>query len=407
MESLRLHHTATRIVQAIGRIFRSNTDHGAVILVGADLHDWIRNPAYRTFLPPLLQQQIALGLELDKHVAAGRVEPSELLEGVLTGSVDWDEVYSENIDDYKPELHSSTDDWYPTMLLAEREAYGALWDGNYTAAIQRFAEIAEEADRRERRLGAWYRHLEGVAHLLAGDQTTALHTFSSAAVQRLELGRPSEQRDRMFKPPKVEAVGFQAKALAAVYRKKRAKMLSDITSVVSELNYGDDTMATEGAFHLLGKLLGLSSTRPDKELKTGPDNLWCGTGDVEAWSFDLKTGKDKTSDYTKDEIGRAHLHAQWVADEMGYDSNKRKHAIVGHELPVSNLASPSPELEIIELDGFREIASRVQKMLDSVEAGTKDDLEGAFEAWLRHFGLLWPDCVLALPTRRANDLKAD
>lgn len=405
MESLRLNHAATRIVQAIGRIFRSNTDHGAVILVGTDLHDWIRNPSYRTFLPPLLQQQVALGIELDKHVAAGKVEQSELLDGVLTGSEEWDELYSDNIDDYEPEMPKSKDDWYPEILVAEREAFGALWNGDFSTAVQRFSELAEDADSKERRLGAWYRHLEGVAHLLAGDQTTALHAFSSAAAHRVELGRPSEKRDKMFKPPKVEAVGFQAKALAALYRKKRTKMLSNIETVMSALEYGDDTKAAESAFQLLGKLLGLDSTRPDTDDGTGPDNLWCGRGEVEAWGFDLKTGKGKTSEYTKDEIGRAHLHAQWLADEM--EDAARKHAIVGYELPVSNLASPSPQLEVIDLAGFREIASRVQNMLDSVEAGSKDDLEEAFEAWLCHFGLLWPDCVLALPSRRAVDLKAD
>ena len=49
--TLRIGNTATRIVQAIGRIFRSNTDHGTVILVGTDLQDWIRNPANRAYLP--------------------------------------------------------------------------------------------------------------------------------------------------------------------------------------------------------------------------------------------------------------------------------------------------------------------------------------------------------------------
>lgn len=405
LESLLLNHTATRIVQAIGRIFRSNTDHGAVVLVGTDLHDWIRNPEFRSFLPPLLQQQVALGIELDKQVAAGKVEHSELLDGVLTGSDDWDDVYSDNIDSHTPVSRKAKDEWYPSMLIAERGAYAALWDGDFSDAFQKFSELADEADKKERRLGAWYRHLEGVAHLLAGDQTTALNAFASAATHRIELGRPSEQRDKMFKPPKAEAVGFQATTLASLYRKKRTKMLSNVSSLKESLVYGDDTNAAEAAMQILGVLLGLDSTQPDREKGTGPDNLWCGEGEVEAWGFDLKTGMMKSSKYSKDDIGRSHLHAQWVADEM--KDHNRRHAIVGHELPVSNLASPSPQLEIIDLAGFQELAERVQKMLDSVEAGNKDNLEEAFQGWLRHYGLIWPDCVLALPTRRAIDLKED
>jgi hypothetical protein len=406
MEAFRLNHTATRIVQAIGRIFRSNTDHGAVVLSGTDLHDWIRNPSYRTFLPPLLQQQVAFGIELDKLVAAGKVEQTELLLGVLTGSDDWDELYTDSIDTYTPEDRKSNDEWYPEMLVAEREAYCALWDGDYSSAIQRFSELADNADTMEKRLGAWYRHLEGVAHLSAGDQTTAVHAFSSAAASRVELGRPSEQRDKMFKPPRPEAIGFQAVALASLYRTRKAKLFSEATTVLTALTYGENTKLAESAFQLLGKLLGLESTRPDNELGTGPDNLWCGVGEVEAWGFDLKTGKEKTSEYTKDEIGRAHLHAQWVTDQKKRVA-QQKHAIIGYELPVSNLASPSPQLEIISLDSFFELAKRVSKMLDSVEAGNKDNLESAFEGWLQHFGLVWPGCVLALPSRRAIDLKAN
>jgi hypothetical protein len=209
----------------------------------------------------------------------------------------------------------------------------------------------------------------------------------------------------MFKPPKVTLLGFQAKNLANLYRKNRSRMLADIECILTSLVYGEDTKAAEAAMMKLGSFLGLDSSRPDKDKKTGPDNLWCGEGEVEAWGFDLKTGKEKSSHYTKDEIGRSHLHAQWVADAL--KGRKRRHAIVGHELQVSNLASPSPDLEIIGLAGFQELAANVQKLLSSVEAGSKDNLEEAFEGWLNHFGLLWPDCVLALPSRRAIELKAD
>ena len=60
IETIRMSNTATRVVQAIGRIFRSNTDHGVVLLVGTQLHSWVRTAKNREFLPPLLQRQIML-----------------------------------------------------------------------------------------------------------------------------------------------------------------------------------------------------------------------------------------------------------------------------------------------------------------------------------------------------------
>jgi hypothetical protein len=405
IDTIRLGHTATRLVQAIGRIFRSNTDHGAVILCGSDLQDWIRNPANRAFLPELLQQQIALGIELAKKVAAADVTWKELLEGVLTGDDEWDDLYNEYVEQFVVASKGTVDSWYPPMLLEERKGYAAIWDGNHSKAINLLHNLADSAEPQDKRLAAWYRHLEGVAHLCASDQATALQAFTAASLQRSELGRPSEQRDKMFKPPKADSTGLQSRRLAAAYRTKRVNMLSAIDRVRAQLVYGPNTDNAEDAMRILGELLGVESTRPDKADGTGPDNLWCGAGEVEAWGFDLKTGKGANAEYTKTEIGQAHDHMNWLrAEKRG---KAARVSIIGRELAVSNQANPAPELDIIDLSGFQEIASNVKKLFESIDAGEKSNLEDAFEGWLRHYGLLWPTCVLALPNRRAVELKAE
>jgi hypothetical protein len=403
--TIRTGNAATRIVQAIGRIFRSNTDHGAVVLAGTDLQDWIRNPANRGYLPSLLQQQIALGMELSKKVAAKEVTWDELLDGVLTGDEGWDELYNEYVSQFGTTVPSMVDDWYPPMLLSERKGYAALWDGKHSEAVSIFSALADDAYVRDQRLAAWYKHLEGVAHLCASDQPSALQAFAAAAIQRFELGRPSEQRDRMFKPPTAGGGGFQAGPPAVVDRNKTGKMLSAVDQVRSGLIFGPNTGTAEEAMKMLGSLLGLESSRPDADVGTGPDNLWCGEGDVEAWGFDLKTGKRVDSEYDKDDIGRAHLHAQWVRDKKR--RRKCRHSIIGHELQVSNLASPAPDLDVIDLAGLQELTESVKQMLESVDVGDKSNLEDAFEGWLRHYGLIWPTCVEALPSTLAIDLRAE
>lgn len=400
-DAIRVGHTATRIVQAIGRIFRSNTDHGAVILVGSDLHDWIRNPSNRSYLPPLLQQQLALALELHKKIKANEVTEEELLNGVLTGDADWDDLYNDNIDAFLPALVGEADAWYPAMLLREREGYSAIWDGDFGNAIDCFSTLAEDAQSKDAKIAAWYKHLEGLAHLCANDQPTALSAFAEAAARRNELIRPSETRDKMFKQPEVDTIGFQARTLASLYRKKRAKVVAWLKSAEERLVYGNNTSEAEKAMETLGVLLGIESSRHDNE--GGPDNLW--SGEEHVWGFDLKTGKLSTSVYSKDEISQSHTHSQWVSDNCSHPT--RRHAIVGHELAVSSRASPAPSLEVIDLAGFQEIVGSVKKMFEAVDAGSKDNLEESFEAWIRHFGLQWPDVVLALPSRKAQDMKSD
>ena len=217
------------------------------------------------------------------------------------------------------------------------------------------------------------------------------------------MGRPSEKRDKMFKPPTADSIGFQSRKLAAAYRKKRVNMLAEIQALQANLKYGPDTNKAEDAMCSLGELLGLDSSRPDASIGTGPDNLWCGEGEVEAWGFDLKTGKEPESEYTKSEIGQAHDHMNWLRSEK--QGKKIKVSIVGRELIVSDRANPDPVLDVIELSGLQEIAENVEKLFQSVDAGDKSNLEDSFEGWLRHYGLTWPICVLALPSKRALDLK--
>lgn len=405
IDTIRLGQTATRVVQAIGRIFRSNTDHGAVILVGPDLLDWIRNPSNRAFLPELIQKQVSLGIELTKKVKDGEVTWDELLDAVISGDPEWDNLYNEHIAQFKFDTTANLNPWFTPLLLEERKAYEFLWNGNFGQAITTFAQIAQIANNHDRRLGAWYEHLQGCAHLCADDQPTAFAVFSAASLIRSELGRPSVNRDKMFKPPTVETVGKQSQRLAAAFRKRKTNMLQEADAVLKDLQYNQDSKLVENALHLLGSLLGLESSQPDKEFDTGPDVLWCGDGDIEAWGFELKTSKESGTEYSKSEISQSHDHLNWLIE---HKPGKRVHiSIVGRENPVSSQANPGRNLDVIELEGFRDIADNVKKLFESIEAGDKSSLENSFEGWLRHYGLLWSTCISALPNKLATELKRE
>lgn len=76
------------------------------------------------------------------------------------------------------------------------------------------------------------------------------------------------------------------------------------------------------------------------------------------------------------------------------------------ESPVSSLANPDHDLDVIELSGFRQLAENVKSMLEAVDAGDRSSLENSFEGWIRYYGLAWPTCLTALPNKLANELKA-
>lgn len=403
-ETIRISHTATRVVQAIGRIFRSNTDHGVVLLVGPQLQSWVRMPKNRAYLPELLQRQILLATELAKQVEAGELNWDDLIEAVLNGDENWDAMYDEYIDQFETGVSLATADWHIKLIFQEQKAYEQLWQGQYQKAADAYAVLADSARNHDLRLAAWYDHWRGLALMCADDRQGAFLEFIRAANIRSELGRPSETREAAFKPPTAGAVGEQAKKLANWYRTKKHRIPTAINQVETDLHYGPETNKAEEALRILGELIGLHSERPDKGKGTGPDVLWLGDGQPGGFGFELKTNKEKDGEYSKMDIAKCHDHEEWLSNNH---ADKAILAIVGRTLPVSAKANPSGTLQIIEIDPLRNLLSRVKDMFDAVEAGDKSSLDKAFQTWLDHFGLNWPSCVESLDSRLAVDLKAD
>lgn len=402
VEAIRTSHTATRIVQAIGRIFRSNTDHGIVLLVGPELQSWIRNPRNAGHLPKLLQQQVLLGTELGKQVASGEVTYPDLIDGLLAGEENWDETYNEYIDQFEAQVLLPDVGWFVSLVHNEHQAYEDLWQGQCGRAADLYARLADAAQKDDPRLAAWYHHWRGLALMCADERESALRDFVLAANVRSELGRPSVKRESAFKAPKVEQVGAQAKNLASWYRKNKAQIAAVVTQVETDLQYGEDTAKAEEAVRQLGQLLGIHAERPDKSKGTGPDVLWLGEGAIEAWGFELKTNKATDGEYSKADISQCHDHEEYLRSRH---KDKARLAIIGRSLPVSAKAHPSPQLRVIEVDAFRDILCRAKAVLESVEAGDKANLEQAFQGWLEFYGLIWPGCVAALDSRLAVDLR--
>lgn len=402
VETIRTSNIATRVVQAIGRIFRSNTDHGVVLLVGPQLQSWLRTPKNREYLPPLLQQQLLLSTELAKQVEGEEITWEDLIEGILIGEDNWDEMYNEYIDQFEASVSSPTVDWHIELILKEQEAYEKLWQGQFQQASDQYALLANTAQENDYRLAAWYRHWRGLALMCAEDRQGALSEFIAAANRRSELGRPSGKRERSFKLPEPIAQGKQATNLAKWYRKKKEQISTLINQVETDLIYGPNTNKAEEACSALGRLLGLDVKRPDKAKDTGPDVTWEGLNGFKAFGFELKTDKKKDGEYFKKDISQCHDHSQWLL--TNYDG-KTALTIVGPRIQVSKQANPSSTLQIVEIDSMRDLFARVKSMHEAVEAGDKANLEQIFQAWLEYYGLTWPICVESFDSTLAVDLK--
>ena len=405
IQTIRTEHAATRIVQAIGRIFRSNTDHGVVYLTGTTLQEWIRNPANTQYLPTLLQQQISLGIALDKQIREGKQDVDELIQDVVTGDPDWDASYNKYITQMAAQRQAELPKWFPSVVRIEQTAFAKLWNGEFRAAASLYKNAVEVAADHDKELAGWYQHFCGLCQLADGNDDAAIDAFAAAARTKVSFGRYKEDRDKIMTPSRPEDCGFQAKSIAERFLKKRNGCLNDLDTVESNLIYTDDTKSTEDAFQRLGLLLGLISERPDNQQKTGPDNQWSDPNGSVVYGFDLKTGKQAESTYDKKEIGQSFNHFQWMTDQL--PQAQINQAIVGRSLTVDKNASPPSQLQLIELVDFQRVAGHLRDLYAALDNESPDELEAAVETRLRHFGLVWPAVVNSMSSRRVCDLVDD
>ena len=345
-----------------------------------------------------------LGVELERQVQKGETTWEELIGAVLKGDRNWDEMYDEYVDQFETNVTPPPSDWHARVVLDERKALDQLWAGQFQRAAELYANLDVDAEQHEPRLGAWYRHWQGLALLCADERQEAFLKFISAANKRSELGRPTGRREKIFTAPQVSEIGQQARILAHRYRKNRTKLFGALRSVSSDLVYGTETNKAEEALRKLGLLLGLHAERPDNSKGTGPDVIWSGTGSPLAWGFELKTDKNEGGEYSKKEISQCHDHKQWLSVNHGDECEL---TIVGRILPVSGRANPFPALRVTDVEAFRDLLNRTQEILNAVESGDKVDLEQLFQVWLNYHGLNWPDCVASLGSRLAVDLLAE
>ena len=402
IETIRISNIATRIVQAIGRIFRSNTDHGVVLLVGSQLQSWVRKPKNRAYLPPLLQKQLLLSLELARKVNAGELTWPDLMKGVLSGDENWDGMYNEYIDQFEIEVSVPTSDWQIDLIVKEQKAYEQIWQGHFLKAAETYAVLADESFAHDPQLTAWFRHWRGLALLSAADVQEAFQEFIAASNTRSELGRPSENRERVFKVTPPKEISDQAQVLANWYRTKKRTITTSIVKIENDLTYGPDTTKAEEACKLLGELLGLHATRPDKTEDTGPDVVWHDQSAAMVYGFELKTDKNKDGEYFKKDISQCHDHAEWLANNF---KGKTEVIIVGPIVSVSKKANPSSSLQIVDINQLTNLLKSAKSMFDLVEGGDKTNLETVFQSWLNYYGLNWPNCVESFDSYLAVDLK--
>ncbi len=402
VSSLKLSNTAIRITQSIGRIFRSNTDHGVVILSEVGIQSWLNDPFHSAFLPQLLQQQIRLGAGVRKLVDEKKVTYMELMQSVIDGDAGWDTFYNRELSKCRAESVPRQNKWGDKAARQEYDAFKELWLDRFEKAAALLLKLAEEVDVEESTLGAWFRHWAGAAIQLSGAQADPL--YRQAANEKAVLGNPRSNPEILTS--KLPAPCAQSRSAARHFDSEAVKKIEEVRKWLKG-DGGKNATDHEQAIHDVGLFLGFRPSRPDRDHGKGPDVLWLLDDEKIAVGIEAKTQKENPKMYKKNAtIGKLHNDRQWI--EENAPKFAQQLVIVGPLVGIVKQANPPPNLRVAPLANFQSLADRLLFAAQYIATAQSDmSKDTAVQLAFEVYGLLWPKCLDSMDYRLASDLQTD
>lgn len=350
MTNLHALRVSNRIAQLFGRINRGRNDFGVFLIADHDLSVWMKKDRNVALLSPLLQRQILVGRSVQEGMnIKATLELDQAIDAVFGREQSWIEYYEQavkldqSLDQSQVEKRNAAEPHMVEAAKAEAQYAKWMWLREYDKAWRVLEESSDKVASHDTPIAGWQSIWMGAALEICGDNDAALRSYSKAKSRlgtNLQLPRLRPIHHDGSQPT---LNGFGQQLTQLLSHSNGNKVSADISKLEAtflQIGNGSPNQA-EAAVRELGELLGFVATRPDNDHDTGPDVLWLDEENKECIAFELKTDKELSSTYTKDDIGQGHNHLAWVATNYKH-INCLGLLFVGPDVPVSGQASPSP-----------------------------------------------------------------
>lgn len=313
--------TVQKIEQGLGRSVRGEKDYSVILIVGSDLIKYIRSIGNKRIFSPQTQKQIDIGFEIidmAKEDIAQQNSQSEidiLLSTIfqcLNRDSGWKNYYSSTMDSVQHIVDKKTTLY--TILQKEKQAYEETIIGNYESASSIVQEIvnlcSDEAEK------GWYLQ----------EKAMLLYHISQSESNKVQIS--AFKKNNQLLKPKNGIVYNKIKYPLDLSRNKRIvhevrkfenydELNIQLEDILNNLSFGTEAEKAENAFFRIGQLLGYVSQRPDKEIRKGPDVLWC-IAENKYMLIECKTEVLSTrKGISKTEAGQMEEHCAWFEKEYG------------------------------------------------------------------------------------------
>ncbi|WP_159635692.1 DEAD/DEAH box helicase family protein [Sphingobacterium composti Ten et al. 2007 non Yoo et al. 2007] len=339
---------AQKIEQGLGRSVRGEKDFSAILIIGADLVKFIKSSQTNKYFSAQTRKQIDIGLEIanmanddDEKYKDNRINQLiDLIKQSLNRDEGWKDYYTDEMDSIEDNHDVSYN--YKIYEL-EKKANKLYYMGEYGKAGECIQEIIDTYLDDELEKG-WYLQLKA-RFLYKESKIEANKLQKSAFSQNYELLKPKEgityKKLSYINEDRIQRIkNFILKF------KDYSEFSLEIEEILSNLDFGISHDKFERALQKTGELLGFLSERPDKEIKKGPDNLWCVSVN-EYFVFECKSEVElDRSEIVKSESGQMNNHCGWFEEEYGKDAKVKYYMIIPTK-KLSNVANFTHNVEII------------------------------------------------------------
>lgn len=336
-----------KIEQGLGRSVRGEKDYSVIIIIGNDLVRFVKSSATNKFFSDQTKKQISLGIEIAdmamQEISDG-ILPKDVLKSLINQCLKRDEGWKQF---YKTEM----DNIIPTdnrlfvyrILETERKAENLHLQGNNEKACEVIQNLIDQEHFDDSEKG-WYL------------QTKARYMYADSKIDATKIQLTAFRLNNQLLKP---AQGIVYKKIGYINENRNKRIRTYISQfknyedfslaindTLANLSFGISAEKFEKALCEIGSLLGFISQRPDKEIRKGPDNLWCGI-DNQYFLFECKTEVDgDRADIHKHEVGQMNNHCGWFENEYKEKPNV-KYVMIIPTLFVAHDANFTHDVEIM------------------------------------------------------------
>ena len=326
----------TRIIQAVGRCTRNDTDYAAVVILGEELNNWMRNSERRSLFHPEIAAEIEYGIEQSKDISND--EFLENLDFFLNHKEEWSEL-----DEGEKDIISRRDSLNKSSLAGVTELSNsvpheiryqyALWNGEFDKAVAEGRAVSTKlCGNAVQGYRAWWYYLTGSAawlglkHGITSMEGVARDSFSRAASATkgitwlYDLARLSSQADssEQYDDSRLAMLieGLEAKliSLGIVSEYKFEEEIRVIIENLSKTGDKESAIFEEG-HKRLGSLLGYESD--NVETTAAPDPFWILNDDFCIVFEDHSPKSPQTSSIGVGKVMQAESqHPTWIKNNI-------------------------------------------------------------------------------------------